>query len=497
MIRNKIKYMLGGIITFCLLFVLIPTVASAEGPEAYDGDIYIKGGKYTIWDGAYEDWEQSETWYDLNKDNPIKGTGQAINKNIYVLDRTEIYFDDLDLGTGGVYIHKDYWPGVPQPFAIRLLGGRLRTKEIKDPSDRYYELVIGNDSDIYVEKDIIGVYLDFCGGKIEVGGDIRAVGIYTGYIETGQKSTLDVKVKGDVQLLKLRMRGGKIQIDGDLNVAYYEGAYFGKEEWEYDSEFNYIISINEGEFITNDSELHVGGNISCSDFLMLLGGSVFANSISMGGKANISIDDKVTLFNTIANPEVEAYTLLEDGEFGHRMYRTTLRGLLPNQQVDLVISYDDFEDYTKEFTATADENGNVYVWLVGNQKLSGTATYGGEEAQVVKAEASVTSGHVDTLVFPFESSNVLSPDTDQDEEKSPTTTEDTNSEGTDPEGTDPEGTDAEGTKSEDGGTQKVITNDSEGIPKTGKNITVGFYSVLLMGSLITIMIVTKKKRVFN
>lgn len=100
------------------------------------------------------------------------------------------------------------------------------------------------------------------------------------------------------------------------------------------------------------------------------------------------------------------------------------------------------------------------LWLI---RLNNTEilyrSYLGKKSVI--ALTSVTSGHVDTLVFPFESSNILPPDTDQDEEKSPTTTEDANSEGTDP-----EGTDAEGTKSEDGGTQKVITNDSEGIPKT-------------------------------
>ena len=131
------------------------------------------------------------------------------------------------------------------------------------------------------------------------------------------------------------------------------------------------------------------------------------------------------------------------------------------------------------------------LWLI---RLNNTEilyrSYLGKKSVI--ALTSVTSGHVDTLVFPFESSNILPPDTDQDEEKSPTTTEDANSEGTDP-----EGTDAEGTKSEDGGTQKVVTNDSEGIPKTWKNISVGFYSVLLMGSLITIMIVTKKKRIYK
>lgn len=205
-----------------------------------------------------------------------------------------------------------------------------------------------------------------------------------------------------------------------------------------------------------------------------------------GGK--IFIDDKVTLFNTIANDEVEAYNL--DGyEPMYRMYRTTLKGLLPNQEVDLVMSYDDYDDYTKEFTATADENGNVYVWLVGNQKLSGTATYDGEEAQVVTAEASVTSGHVDTLVFPLGSSSDLTPDTDQDDANPPNTSEDADSEGTAP-----EGRDDEATKTEDSGTKKVITNDSEGIPKTGKGLTVEFHSILFVASLIIIMVIAKNEK---
>ncbi|HZJ98469.1 MAG TPA: hypothetical protein VFC79_00595, partial [Tissierellaceae bacterium] len=330
--------MIGGLITFCMLLALMPTVVSAEGPEAYDGDIYVKNDKYTIWDGAYEDWEDSEKWYPLDKENPIKGTGQAINKNIYVLDTTEMYFDDLDLGTGGVYLHEDYWPAVaPAPFEMKLLGGKLRTKEIKDSSDGFYILTIGNDSNIYVEKDIIGVNLELNGGKIEVGGDIKAVTLQSGDKANSQNSTLYASVRGDVQLLGLALRGGKLQIDGDLKIGYYEDAYFLQEYWEYGREFSYVIVLEEGEFIINDSELHVGGNISCPDLLALMDGSVFANSISMEGDAKIYIDDKVTLFNTIANDEVEAYNL--DGyEPMYRMYRTTLKGLLPNQEVDLVMS---------------------------------------------------------------------------------------------------------------------------------------------------------------
>ncbi|HZK00884.1 MAG TPA: hypothetical protein VFC79_12785, partial [Tissierellaceae bacterium] len=405
---------------------------------------------------------------------------------------TEMYFKELDLGTGGVYLHEDYWV-VGAPFEMKLSGGKLRTKEIKDPSDRFYILIIGNDSNIYVEKDIIGVNLELNGGKIEVGGDIRAITLFTGYEANSQKSTLDVRVMGDVQLLGLGIEGGKLQIDGDLKVGYYEEAYYEKKDWEFDEGFNYIISLHEGKFINTDSELHVDGNISCADLLAILDGAVFANSISMKSDGKIYIDDKVTLFNTIANDEVEAYNL--DGyEPMYRMYRTTLKGLLPNQEVDLVMSYDDYDDYTKEFTATADENGNVYVWLVGNQKLSATATYDGEEAQVVTAEASVPSGHVDTLVFPLGSSSDLTPDTDQDDANPPNTSEDADSEGTDPEGTAPEGRDDEATKTEDSGTKKVITNDSEGIPKTGKGLAVEFYSILLVASLIIIMAIAKNEK---
>lgn len=481
MIRNKIKYMIGGLITFCMLLVLMPTVVSAEGPEAYDGDIYVKNDQYTIWDGPYEDWEQSEKWYPLDKGNPIEGTGQAINKNIYVLDSTEMYFKELDLGTGGVYLHEDYWV-VGAPFEMKLSGGSLRTKEIKDPSDNFSVIMIENDSNIHIEEDITGANVELNGGKIEVGGDIVTVILNSNF------DSQSAKIAGDVKAYLFIQHGGKIQIGGDLKVGFNKVDYVqNKEDW-YDG-YGVVIGIFQEEY----PELHVDGHISCTEFLAIYDGAVFADSISMEPGGKIFIDDKVTLFNTIANDEVEAYNL--DGhEPMYRMYRTTLKGLLPNQEVDLVMSYDDYDDYTKEFTATADENGNVYVWLVGNQKLSGTATYDGEEAQVVTAEASVTSGHVDTLVFPLGSSSDLTPDTDQDDANPPTTSEDADSEGTDPEGTAPEGRDDEATKTEDSGTKKVITNDSEGIPKTGKGLAVEFYSILLVASLIIIMAIAKNEK---
>jgi len=47
-----------------MLFALLPMTALAAepapalDPEAFFGDIYVYNGEYTIWDGAYEDWEQ-------------------------------------------------------------------------------------------------------------------------------------------------------------------------------------------------------------------------------------------------------------------------------------------------------------------------------------------------------------------------------------------------------------------------------------------------------
>jgi len=60
----KNKRLTAVLLTLCMLFALLPMTALAAepapalDPEAFFGDIYVYNGEYTIWDGAYEDWEQ-------------------------------------------------------------------------------------------------------------------------------------------------------------------------------------------------------------------------------------------------------------------------------------------------------------------------------------------------------------------------------------------------------------------------------------------------------
>ena len=142
--------------------------------------------------------------------------------------------------------------------------------------------------------------------------------------------------------------------------------------------------------------------MSVEDDIEIYNSTAFVNSMK-SKNGHIKIDDDSTLFNAInKNPDVIPSNFSEPPL---NLYRTRLSGLIPDREANIVISYDDHDGYTKEFTATANAEGQVFVWLVGNKNLSGTVTYDGAEPITLTAEASVSSGVVENLEFPYELDN--------------------------------------------------------------------------------------------
>ena len=121
-----------------MVFILMPTTALANGPEVYDGDIYVRNGKYTIINEDNDSSSEEQVYYVVDEKNPIRGTGEPINRNIYVRDETELYFDDLDLGTGGIYAENPYFIGL----TLTLKDGSLRAREIESSDNIFWVLAL-------------------------------------------------------------------------------------------------------------------------------------------------------------------------------------------------------------------------------------------------------------------------------------------------------------------------------------------------------------------
>ena len=153
--ENKLKYLLGAIVTLCMVFILMPTTALANGPEVYDGDIYIAENKYTIINDLDESEGEPRVYYDISKENPIRGTGEPINRNIYIDDNSsELYFENLDLGTGGIYTRDRFYASP----TIDIRGGTIYAKEMHSHSS----IDLSSSTSIYIKEDVTGagIYAD-------------------------------------------------------------------------------------------------------------------------------------------------------------------------------------------------------------------------------------------------------------------------------------------------------------------------------------------------
>ena len=76
---------------------------------------------------------------------------------------------------------------------------------------------------------------------------------------------------------------------------------------------------------------------------------------------------------------------------GLELFRTKLMGLVPNATVEIEFENDNYNESKKIFTTDADEEGNIYVWLLGDD-TEGTAKYGGIETFATSPTAITSDG---------------------------------------------------------------------------------------------------------
>ncbi len=247
------------ILVICCATVLIPSIALAQAAD-FTGDIYVYNGQYTIWDGAYEDFDVSNldlVWHTLDSDNPLTSDGEAIDHNLYIMDEysleyesTYLYFGDLNLGSGGLYCDNERY--------IDLHSGTLKAAEIVAA----YEVWIEAGVSIFVSGNFTSEYeINSYGCTLDVGGNIQAPYVYFDS-DDGQ---VFVTVGGDIIAYDYDQEGGSVTVDGDIKVEYFTSLEYPTEEsWIYESEdwtngYNLTLEDEYSDF--NFIELNVGGSI--------------------------------------------------------------------------------------------------------------------------------------------------------------------------------------------------------------------------------------------
>ncbi len=216
-------------------------------PIELAGDIYVYSGQYTVWNGDSAAWSSSEIWYPLDEAHPISSNGIAINHNLYVIDSTDLYFDNLDLGTGGLYTHADN-----DGDTVNIEGGTLKAAEI----EVCYELWIDTSASVFVAENVTADYeVDSFGCILDIGGNIQAPYVYF----DSDDGPLYVTVAGSIYAYEYDQEGGSVTVNGNIDVGFFPTDYYPTEEdWEDD----YEIYIETDYADYNFTELNVGGDMT-------------------------------------------------------------------------------------------------------------------------------------------------------------------------------------------------------------------------------------------
>lgn len=274
------------------LFIGIPIAASANS------DIYVYDDQYTIWDGDYENWDQSEVWYPVDEANPISGSGQVVNRNLYLIDDTDLYFDDLDLGTGGLYTHTS---NDDDENCVCIEGGTLKASEINVCED----LWIGEDARVIVKNNITAGYEVYSyGGVLAVGGDIIAPRIWF----DSDDGPLYVTVGGSIKTYSYEHYGGSVNINGSLDVGFFVTDNYPTEE-DWDSPCDIRIDTEYAEH--NFTELRVGGDMISQ--LMFVGVGGMGISSEFKPQSTSEYDDIPILVNVKGNIQAKYLIAIERG----------------------------------------------------------------------------------------------------------------------------------------------------------------------------------------
>ena len=472
-----------------VLELAFATYGTLSAPDLTE-NIWVSNGYYTIWEGEnlvgaldidekdfYEYLKSEPNMYLINSTNPLSSYGNVINQNLYILDETELYFGDLNLGTGVVKsFDDDDGDEIDDNYIVRIEGGTLTADKVEIADG----LRIGPEATVRVTENITaGNEVSSHGSIIDVGGSIIASWIWF----DSQYGMLNVTVNDSIQANEFNHYGGSVSVDGSItsefivikdgtseynsteltvggnviaNNSEYNNGYVkigqnnalaraGVENLETDNitanitgdikadslieiyrgtvtvggtletlqgpqtiyiyggtvsagEINsatdiYIGDVND-EFGSNeDITVNVTHDITANDSIRIYGGTIYAGGVFC--TRNFLIADEATLFNAINNGSAEPFNGDPDNG-AHRLYRTTLSGLIINTSAEITITNPIYIGGSKTFTTTADSSGDIYVWLLEGV-TSGTANYG--EAGTRSAAGTTISRDETVLVF--------------------------------------------------------------------------------------------------
>ncbi|MGE4484189.1 MAG: S-layer homology domain-containing protein [Oscillospiraceae bacterium] len=265
---KKSRKLLSVFLTLCLMLTLPPTLAFAQESD-FTGDIYVYEeelgpevyqGYYTCWSGSYEDFdiENTElTWTAFDADNPITSEGEAINRDMYVLDEVYLYFGDLDLGSGTLY-------APTEENELNLEGGTLKAAAI----DCAYDVWMDAETYIFVQGDITAAEVYSSGCTLDVGGSIIAPDVYF----NSSNGPLFVTVGGDIYAYNYDQEGGSVTVAGDITAGYFATSEYETEGVRDDE---YCIELLDKYSDYNFTELNVGGSVTAEDGSIYVGWDMY------------------------------------------------------------------------------------------------------------------------------------------------------------------------------------------------------------------------------
>ena len=244
-----------------------------------EGDIWVcddnDNNNFYIWDSVDIDESGKIDTYDFlefnNSDefslephvldyfHTVTSNGEAINSNIYAVVSSEIYFGDLDLGTGGVYgysyeIEDEVGPYTYYPD-INLEKGKLTTNNIYGE----YYIWIDVDMDLYVKEDIVCDYIESYGGTIAVDGDITAPEVWF----DSEYGPLYVTVGGNINTIWFDHEGGYVNVGNSIIADYNEELFDDLTDLIY--EYGLYIDVKSEYAYENPTQLIVEGDIKVGE----------------------------------------------------------------------------------------------------------------------------------------------------------------------------------------------------------------------------------------
>ena len=347
-----------------------------------DGDIWVIEGYYNIWDSEdlndngvideadfYQKYPKRELFMETAfpvQSFPISSNGLPIGQNLYVLDHTELFFGDLDLGTGGVYSFGDSYcltsgkMKAPDDYGhqtIAIRSGSLKAGGIHSQT----AISIGSDDDkeesvenpsIHVRQDMSARFeITIFGGNVAVDGAIE---------------TFNAGEPGTVYIFGGKVNAGVISSTADLYIGDQTDSFGTNKE----------IQIQTNTMITCGS-------------IFIEGGVVYAKSL--GCRNDFFIADRTTLFNAIN------YTFVKPENGAYYLCRTKLTGLVPNRTATIHISNESYRAGVKTFTMAANSCGELFVWLLPGDVTSAAAIY--IDSGTLPAKAAKIGEDGGTIVF--------------------------------------------------------------------------------------------------